>query len=309
MTLQVERRRTHQPPHATVRVAVNDQGTGVPDEHKTRVFERFYQVKDPQAGSPSRSFGLGLTICQRIVNAHGGRIWVEDAPGGGAAFVFELPAGDAVPDPIPPCPTRTDADEAGSTHRYGRRAGRGFRGLRSRSPPSSTPRSIPSSRRTTPPPSPTTRCRCGVSHRSMRTRSSSCGSPSLALSMATWVMTRTARASSSRSSPDRRPSARRPPRCCAFSTRSRRPSNDSPSSSLRPHARLRPELDLVELVMTYLEETAELRGTIAAREQSIQELKRRLRIRRSRGGAPLPRARRAQVDRPLPPRLTRRSLS
>ena len=99
MTLQVDRRRTQQPPHAAVRVAVNDQGSGVPDEHKARVFERFYQVKDAQAGSPSRSFGLGLTICQRIVNAHGGRIWVEDAPGGGAAFVFELPAGDADSDP------------------------------------------------------------------------------------------------------------------------------------------------------------------------------------------------------------------
>jgi two-component system sensor histidine kinase GlrK len=99
VTLQVERLRTHQPPRAAVRVTVRDQGIGVPDEHKDRVFERFYQVKDPQAGSASRSFGLGLTICQRIVNAHGGRIWVEDAPGRGAAFVFELPAPDAGSDP------------------------------------------------------------------------------------------------------------------------------------------------------------------------------------------------------------------
>ncbi|HOC43697.1 MAG TPA: HAMP domain-containing sensor histidine kinase [Thermoanaerobaculales bacterium] len=85
----------------TVRVTVSDQGSGVPDEDKHRVFERFYQAEIGRAGAAPRSFGLGLTICERIVAAHGGRIWVEDAPGGGAAFAFELPAAAARPDPAP----------------------------------------------------------------------------------------------------------------------------------------------------------------------------------------------------------------
>jgi two-component system sensor histidine kinase GlrK len=104
VTLLVERRHNGTSPTHPVKVTVSDQGIGVPDDHKTLVFERFYQVRDPRAGSLSRSFGLGLTICQRIVAAHGGKIWVEDGPAGGAAFVFELPAVDAVPDQNPNAP-------------------------------------------------------------------------------------------------------------------------------------------------------------------------------------------------------------
>jgi signal transduction histidine kinase len=74
-----------------VRVTVGDQGPGVPDPEKAQVFERFYRV----AGSHSRDrggVGLGLAICREIVTAHGGRIGVEDAPGGGAVFVVDLAA-------------------------------------------------------------------------------------------------------------------------------------------------------------------------------------------------------------------------
>jgi two-component system sensor histidine kinase KdpD len=51
------------------------------------VFDKFYR----SASGSSRGAGLGLTICRAIVEAHGGRIWAESRPEGGAAFVFTLP--------------------------------------------------------------------------------------------------------------------------------------------------------------------------------------------------------------------------
>ena len=53
-----------------------------------RVFEKFYRLR---ARAPRAASGLGLTICRGIVEAHGGRIWVEDREGGGARFRFTLP--------------------------------------------------------------------------------------------------------------------------------------------------------------------------------------------------------------------------
>ena len=71
-------------------LVVEDSGPGVPDADRTRIFEPFYQ-----AGNGARArrggVGLGLAICREIVTAHGGRIWVEDAPGGGSRFVVALP--------------------------------------------------------------------------------------------------------------------------------------------------------------------------------------------------------------------------
>lgn len=72
-----------------VRIDVIDQGPGVPDEYKTRLFDRFVQVKD-QKGK-RRGSGLGLTFCRLVVEAHGGRIWVEDNPFGGSVFSLTLP--------------------------------------------------------------------------------------------------------------------------------------------------------------------------------------------------------------------------
>ena len=69
-----------------VEVEVADRGPGVPPEDTTRVFEKFYR-----AGRTAGGVGLGLTICAGIVRAHGGRIWVESRPGGGASFRFALP--------------------------------------------------------------------------------------------------------------------------------------------------------------------------------------------------------------------------
>jgi two-component system sensor histidine kinase KdpD len=70
-----------------VEVEVNDRGPGVSASDADRVFEKFYRAREGEGGG----VGLGLTICRGIVSAHGGRIWVEDRPGGGASFRFTLP--------------------------------------------------------------------------------------------------------------------------------------------------------------------------------------------------------------------------
>lgn len=72
-----------------VRVDVIDQGPGVPDEHKTRLFERYMQLKGRRGAR--RGTGLGLTFCKLVIEAQGGRIWIEDNPGGGSIFAFTLP--------------------------------------------------------------------------------------------------------------------------------------------------------------------------------------------------------------------------
>lgn len=72
-----------------VRLTVDDTGPGVPSEDRRRIFERFRQARnaDPAGGGT----GLGLAIAKAIVSDHGGRIWVEDAPAGGARFACWLP--------------------------------------------------------------------------------------------------------------------------------------------------------------------------------------------------------------------------
>jgi two-component system phosphate regulon sensor histidine kinase PhoR len=76
-------------------ITVLDRGPGVPEDQRERIFERFYQVdKSRSAGGT----GLGLAICKHIVEAHGGRIWVEDNPeskdGRGGSFKFTLLAAE-----------------------------------------------------------------------------------------------------------------------------------------------------------------------------------------------------------------------
>ncbi|HEV7627092.1 MAG TPA: HAMP domain-containing sensor histidine kinase, partial [Streptomyces sp.] len=84
ITISVERG-----PHGDT-VAVADRGPGVPEEYRTRIFERFFQVPDRVAGTPGT--GVGLAIVRQYVELHGGRIWVENSEGSGAIFRFELPA-------------------------------------------------------------------------------------------------------------------------------------------------------------------------------------------------------------------------
>jgi two-component system sensor histidine kinase GlrK len=72
-------------------LTVSDEGIGVPDEHKAKIFEKFHQVAGRQR-IQGQGVGLGLAISRRIVEAHGGAIWVEDRTGGGSSFVVLLPA-------------------------------------------------------------------------------------------------------------------------------------------------------------------------------------------------------------------------
>ena len=81
-------------PHG-VRVTVSDRGPGIPKEDRSRLFEPF-----ETGGTLGSGTGLGLTIAQAIVVAHGGRIWVSEGPGGGAAFTFELPGGVAAEEEV-----------------------------------------------------------------------------------------------------------------------------------------------------------------------------------------------------------------
>jgi Na+/proline symporter/nitrogen-specific signal transduction histidine kinase len=70
-------------------LSVADNGPGIPAEHREVVFERFRQLGDTMSDKPQGA-GLGLAISHRIVTQHGGRIWVEDAPDGGAVFKVRL---------------------------------------------------------------------------------------------------------------------------------------------------------------------------------------------------------------------------
>lgn len=76
-----------------VEVSVSDDGPGVPAAERERIFEPYVQAV--AAGRRRhRGLGLGLAICRRLVEAHGGEIHVEEAPGGGSRFVFTLPRAD-----------------------------------------------------------------------------------------------------------------------------------------------------------------------------------------------------------------------
>jgi signal transduction histidine kinase len=75
----------------SIRLAVQDHGSGIPFADQPRIFERFEHAQDPR-GAANGGLGLGLWICRQIVAAHGGQIWVESALGHGARFVAEIPS-------------------------------------------------------------------------------------------------------------------------------------------------------------------------------------------------------------------------
>ncbi len=70
-------------------VKVRDEGIGIPDEELTAVFDKFIQSSKTKTGAGGT--GLGLAICQEIIKAHGGKIWAEHNPEGGAILAFTLP--------------------------------------------------------------------------------------------------------------------------------------------------------------------------------------------------------------------------
>jgi signal transduction histidine kinase len=73
-----------------VTVYVADQGIGIPAEEQGRIFDRFHRV-DSGLHRRTEGAGLGLYLVKAIVEAHGGRVWVESAPGRGSIFIFTLP--------------------------------------------------------------------------------------------------------------------------------------------------------------------------------------------------------------------------
>jgi PAS domain S-box-containing protein len=77
--------------------AVRDNGVGSPPQQHARVFELFKRLDSKSPGT-----GIGLALCERIIDGHGGRIWVDSAPGKGSTFFFTLPFAADGPPQAPP---------------------------------------------------------------------------------------------------------------------------------------------------------------------------------------------------------------
>jgi signal transduction histidine kinase len=71
-------------------VSVTDEGIGLAEEDRDRIFQRFSRL-DSRLVRQTKGTGLGLFICKSIVEAHGGRIWAETVSGAGSRFSFSLP--------------------------------------------------------------------------------------------------------------------------------------------------------------------------------------------------------------------------
>jgi len=81
-----------------ISVEVTDTGSGIAPEHLPRIFERFYRA-DPARSRDQGGTGLGLSIVKHLVEAHGGRVDAESAPGRGTTIRFVLPPPAAVTQP------------------------------------------------------------------------------------------------------------------------------------------------------------------------------------------------------------------
>ena len=92
VVLSVEREGAASGDRAVFRV--RDFGAGIAHEHRHRIFERFYRV-DKARSRESGGTGLGLSIAKHLVEAHGGRLWVESELGHGSCFCFTLPLATA----------------------------------------------------------------------------------------------------------------------------------------------------------------------------------------------------------------------
>ena len=79
--------------NGAVMVSVADAGIGIAKKDMDRLFQPFGRLETRVAGSAVQGVGLGLVVCRRLVEAHGGRIWVESLPGKGSTFFFTLPRG------------------------------------------------------------------------------------------------------------------------------------------------------------------------------------------------------------------------
>jgi signal transduction histidine kinase len=114
------------PPHAPihvaacrtaneVRIAIADRGPGIPPSERQKIFQHFYRMKREHRLHTQGS-GLGLAICRGIVDAHGGRIWVDERPGGGSVFRVALPltADEALLEPLDEWELVGDAQQGAS---------------------------------------------------------------------------------------------------------------------------------------------------------------------------------------------------
>jgi signal transduction histidine kinase len=75
-----------------IKVSVVDEGMGIPREARSHVFEAFQQLDRDRVGT--QGAGLGLAICRGLIEAHGGKIWVDEHAGKGATISFTLPIAD-----------------------------------------------------------------------------------------------------------------------------------------------------------------------------------------------------------------------
>ena len=82
-----------------IRFSIEDNGIGIPREDIPRIFERFYRV-DKGRSQDLGGTGLGLSIVKHLVQAHGGRVWVESRLGEGSTFYFTLPKRSDIPEPM-----------------------------------------------------------------------------------------------------------------------------------------------------------------------------------------------------------------
>lgn len=76
------------PLNGQAEVRVSDTGPGIPPDHQERIFDRWTRV--PGSKGRRRGLGLGLALCRSVVEAHGGRIWVESEVGQGSTFAFTI---------------------------------------------------------------------------------------------------------------------------------------------------------------------------------------------------------------------------
>lgn len=75
-----------------LRMSVSDRGPGIPDSEKPRLFNRFDRLGTGDAPEAIQGSGLGLAFCKAAATTLGGRVWVEDRPGGGSVFILDVPA-------------------------------------------------------------------------------------------------------------------------------------------------------------------------------------------------------------------------
>ncbi|MFI5676508.1 sensor histidine kinase [Streptomyces cellulosae] len=111
-------RRVNAPGGDMIEVAVTDQGIGITDKDKERIFERFYRV-DPARSRATGGTGLGLAIVKHVAASHGGEVTVWSAEGQGSTFTLRLPEAGAARDRAHQHPDLDGADGAGGTDRPG----------------------------------------------------------------------------------------------------------------------------------------------------------------------------------------------